>query len=237
MPSVRPPLVLLAALLGATALVACTPPGDPKVDPQGGRVVAIENLSTFFSIVSAGGVENCLARADHEPEPDDFETFVVAADIACSKVVDGVGHGAEIVANASLSFEHDGPGDTLSAIRFSSRVVSNRSATGLASSATLHRVLLRFDVEDEPVAFTATGAVDCADGSASFLRLRDVDVPGFGFEVGAVFVEYCQTFDDPMRTYLSETGTLPTGRYEVRVELATVDWFTEVLEFVLRFGD
>jgi hypothetical protein len=234
MPTRRSPLALLAALACATALVACTATPNPQA--QGGRIAVVENLSIFDSTVSAG-LGDCYERVNQAPAVDDFSAFVVSVDIQCAAVAQGEGHSARIDANALLSFEHDGPDGGLSAIRFTSRIVSNRSATGLASAGTLHRVVVRFDVEDEPVAFTASAGLTCRDSFYDYLRLRDTDVPFTAFDAGAVFLDGCQGFGSMVEVALSESGTLPVGSYEIVVELTTVDWFTEEVDFLLLFGD
>ena len=234
MPTRRSPLALLAALACATALVACTPAPNPQA--QGGRIVVVENLSFFDSTVSAG-LGDCYERVNQAPAMDDFSAFVVSVDIQCAAVAQGEGHSARIDANALLSSEHDGPDGGLSAIRFTSRIVSNRSATGLASAGTVHRVVVRFDVEDEPVAFTASAGLTCRDHFYDYLRLRDTDVPVTGFDSGAVFLDGCQGNGSMQELDLFETGTLPVGSYEMFIELTTLDWFTEGVDFVLRFGE
>jgi len=231
----HPPLAVLAALVCATALVACTP-AEPKVDPQGGRVAAVENLSFFESRVTAGA-NDCAKVVTQVPDADDFSTFVVAADIMCAAVGPDEDHSARIDANAVLSFEHDGPDGGLSAIRFTSRVDSNRSATGWANAQTSHRVVVRFDVEDEPVAFSASADLTCHDHFYDFLRLRDTDVPFTAFDAGAVFLDGCQGFGTMTEIALAESGTLPVGSYEIRIELMTLDWFTEEVGFSLLFGE
>jgi len=234
-PTERSPLAVLVAMACVAALVACTP-ADPKVDPQGGRVVAVENLSFFESMVMAG-YGSCEERVTQAPELDDFAAFGVSVDIQCAAVVDGQGHSATIDADALLSFEHDGPDDGLSAIRFVSRIVSNRSATGAAGAGTVHRVVVRFDVEDEPVAFTATALLTCRDHQYDYMRLRDTDIPFTAFDAGAVFLDGCQGFGSLVELPLSKSGTLPVGSYEIRIELMTLDWFTEEVGFSLLFGE
>jgi len=234
MPIHRPPLAFLVAMVCGAALGACTPAPDPQA--QGGRIVAVENLSFFDSRVSAG-FDDCVKVVTQVPDADDFSTFVVAADIMCAAVGPDEGHSATIDANALLSFEHDGPDGGLSAIRFTSRIVSNRSATGAASAGTVHRVIVRFDVEDEPVAFTASAGLTCRDHFYDYMRLRDTDVPFTAFDAGAVFLDGCQGFGTMTEIALAESGTLPVGSYEIRIELMTLDWFTEEVGFSLLFGE
>ncbi|MDA0700193.1 MAG: hypothetical protein O3A02_03155 [bacterium] len=104
--------------------------------------------------------------------------------------------------------------------------MSNRSATGLSGATTLHRVIVRFDVEDEPVAFAANAALTCHDRVYDFFRLRDTDVPFTAFDAGALFLDGCQGSGSEVEVGLSQTGTLPVGSYELYVELQTLDWFT-----------
>jgi hypothetical protein len=233
MPNHRPPFAVLAALACATALVACTPAPDPQA--QGGRIAVVENLSFFDSKVSAG-LGACLEQVNQAPEADDFSAFAVSVDILCAAFAQGETHSARIDANALLSFEHDGPDGGLSAIRFTSRIVSNRSATGLASAGTIHRVVVRFDVEDEPVAFTASAGLTCRDHFYDYLRLRDTDVPVTAWDSG-VFFDGCVGRGSMVEVAFSESGTLPVGSYEMFIELKTLDWFTEEVDFVLRFGE
>lgn len=220
----------LACGLLLTGCKSSSSPSKPDPDPDQGRIVLLSNDS-FFE-VSVGAGFDCRETRRVTPADDDFSPVHLDYDLSCSAEAQGEGHSANMAVDGGVTWIFDGPDDALSEVRMAVEAVGNRSRTGLASSGAVLRLHFRFEVVGEPVDYRATGSIDYMDSFADFFILRRVgSAPG-----SELFAEYGQGFGEAGSLTLDQSGTLDEGSYELRVELTTLDWFTEELSFVLQLG-
>ena len=223
--------VALLAAAGGVAVGGCkskSSPMQPAPNPVQGKVELVRNDSYFYAHAK---VSNHCDGSDTmviDPAEDDFSPIAISFDLSCSSA----GESADMDLVGAVTYRHEGPDNSLSEIRLVATAIGQRSATGLASTAAVTRLLLRFEVVGDPVLYHASGAIEYADHFHDRFILKPVGAPA-GSET---FAEWGEGNGEAGSLNLSRSGVLAAGTYELHVELHTQDWFTEEVAFVIGFS-
>lgn len=223
-------VALLAAAVGVP-LAGCkskSSPTRPTPNLVQGKVELVRNDSYFYAHAK---VSNHCDGSDTmviDPAEDDFSPIAIAFDVSCASA----GESADMDVVGSVTYRHEGPDNSLSEIRLVATAIGQRSATGLASTAAVTRLLLRFEVVGDPVSYQASGAIEYADHFHDRFMLKPVGAPP-GSET---FLVWGEADGNEGTLDFLRSGTLAPGAYELHVELDTHDWFTEEVAFVIGFS-
>lgn len=223
--------VTLLAAVGGVGLAGCrskSSPTQPAPNPVQGQVELVRNDSYFYAHAKVSDYCDGSDTMVIDPAADDFSPIAISFGPSCF-------HGsesAEMNVVGAVTYRHEGPNLSLSEIRLAATAAGQRSATGLASSAAVTRLLLRFEVVGDPVSYHASGSIAYADHFHDRFILKPVGAAAGG----EIFAEWGEGDGSEGSLALSRSGVLAPGLYELHAEMDTHDWFTEQVAFVIGFS-
>ena len=213
-------------ILGILALLTIGGCKEDPASPQGGAppvavtAFVIEQASSVRAAASAGDEKCSDASTEFVVE---FNTFDFQLQKQCSAIDQGESHSAEATLVGTMEFDVDPKTLVFSGMSLNATGATERTPTGLAASQVIAEQRVLIEIRDVPVRFTATG--NCRSGDAINDQFRLYPDGDFNNNI-----YWLRGRDDNLLS-LSETGTLPPGRYWIITTMNVHDWFSGEVDF------